>query len=78
MCTERIYIYDHVTPILKELRWVRVKDRHELETCTAVFKIIDGCYWYNNFCTAREVTNSVTGQQNCMCQRLKQIGVSQA
>ena len=60
--------YDHATPIIQELGWLKVKEKHELETCITVFKVLNGFYpiWYKNFPTVHEVTNSITRQQNSL------------
>ncbi len=58
--------YDHATPIIQELGWLRVKEKHKLETCITVFKVLNGFYpaWYKNFPAVHEVTGSETRQQN--------------
>lgn len=59
-------IYDHVTPILKELNWLTVKDKYTFEKCTNVYKAVNGIYpeWYLKFSTVRENTGSNTRQVN--------------
>merc|ERR1712035_91021 len=36
--------YDQATPIIQELGWLKVKEKHELETCITVFKVLNGFY----------------------------------
>ncbi len=57
--------YDHVTPIIKQLKWVKVKRQYQLVTCTAVFKTLNDFYpiWLK-FPSVRDVTNNITRQQN--------------
>ena len=60
--------FDHVTPIMQKLRWMKIQEKYKLDTCTAVFKILNGYYpiWYKKFLTVHEVTNSSTRQRNCL------------
>ncbi len=41
-------------------------EKHKLETCITVFKVLNVFYpaWYKSFPTVHEVTGSVTRQQN--------------
>ena len=50
--------YDHVTPIIKELKWLKIKQKHTLDICTTVYKAVNGFYpnWYLKFPTVRENT----------------------
>ncbi len=36
--------FDHATPIIQELGWLKIEEKHVLDTCTVVFKIINGYY----------------------------------
>ena len=56
--------YDHVTPIIKELKWLKVKEKHILDKCTTVYKTVNGFYpdFYLKFPTVRENTASNTRQ----------------
>lgn len=58
--------YDHVTPIMKELQWLKIKDKYILEKCSLVYKVINGLYpeWYLHFSTVREHTAGTTRQVN--------------
>ncbi len=51
---------------MKELKWIKVKEQHQLVTCTAVFKTQNDFYpiWFKQFPSVRDVTNSITRQQN--------------
>jgi len=37
--------YDHVTHILKELKWIRIEERYKLEICFFVYKILNGEFY---------------------------------
>lgn len=58
--------YDHVTPIIKELQWLKIKEKHTLEKCATIYKCINNYYpdWYIKFPTVREHTTSNTRQLN--------------
>ena len=58
--------YDHVTPIIKELKWLKVKEKHILDTCTTVYKAVNGFYpdWFLRFPKVSENTTSNTRQLN--------------
>ncbi len=58
--------YDHVTPIIKELEWLNVKDKYYLEKLTTVYKSMNGLYpdWYLNLPTVRDNTTTTTRQGN--------------
>lgn len=60
--------FNYVTPKIQELGWIKNKENHKADTCSIVFKILNGYYpdWYKKFLTVREVTNSSTRQQNCL------------
>ena len=36
--------FDHVTPIIQKLGWLRIMEKHKLDTCATVFTIINGFY----------------------------------
>ncbi len=58
--------YDHATTLIQEHGWLKVKEKHTLETRVTIFKVLNGFYpaWYKNFPTVLEVTQSITRQQN--------------
>ncbi len=58
--------YDHVSPIIKELKWLKIKEKHVFDTCTTTFKTIHGSYpeWLLSFKTIKEATRSITRQYN--------------
>lgn len=58
--------YDHVTPIMKELKWLTIENKYVLEKCTTVYKAVNGLYpeWYLKFSTVRENTSTITRQEN--------------
>ena len=58
--------FDHVTPIMKELEWLTVKDKYYFEKCITVYKSVKGLYpeWYLNLSTVGENTTNRTRQEN--------------
>ncbi len=58
--------YDHVSPIIKKLKWLKIKEKHALNTCTTIFKTMHGSYpeWLLSFKTVNEATGSITRQNN--------------
>ena len=36
--------YDHVTPLIKELQWMTIKDKYVYEKCIIMFKALNGMY----------------------------------
>ena len=57
---------DHVTPIMKELKWLNVEDKYFLEKCSIVYRAVNELYpdWYLKFSTVGENTVSTTRQEN--------------
>ncbi len=45
--------YDHGSPIVKELRWLKIMEKHVFYMCTAMFKTMHGSYpeWLLTFKT---------------------------
>ncbi len=61
--------FDHATPIIiQELGLLKIEEKYVLDTCTVVFKIINGYYnkWFKDFKTVHEITNSRTRQRDCL------------
>ncbi len=58
--------YDHVSPALKELKWLNIKERQVFDTNCTMFKIFRGVYheWLKSFDTVHDVTVSLSRQQN--------------
>ncbi len=58
--------YDHVTPIIKELGWLTIKDKVKHDTGIAMFKYLNNLYPDHllNFATVNNITYSTTRQQN--------------
>ena len=54
--------YDHITPVLNKLGWMRVKDRYEYEICCLIFKITRKYLpeWLYNFTTVNTITGLAT------------------
>ena len=64
VATGRASKYDHVTPIIKELQWMTIKDKFIFEKCITMYKALNGLYpkWFLQFSTLREHTGSTTKQ----------------
>ena len=71
--------YDHVTPVIKELKWLKIKEKHTLDKCTTVFKAVNNCYldWYLKFPKVRENATSIQDKSTtCMCPESEQTVVA--
>ena len=66
VATGGIKKYDHVTPIIKDLKWLTVKDMYKFEKSIVMYKAIYRLYpeWYMIFPTVRDTTGSTTRQIN--------------
>lgn len=60
--------FDHVTPIILKLKWLKIIEKYKLDICTTVLKILHGYYpiLYKRFLTVQEARNSTTRQQSCL------------
>ena len=58
--------YDHITPTLKRLKWLKIKDKYNYEICVSVYKILNKAYpdWLYEFPTVRSVRDTSTRQDN--------------
>ena len=58
--------YNHVSPAYRELKWLKIKQKHYYDICCTMFKIISNVHpdWLYLFPTVHETTASVTRQQN--------------
>ncbi len=58
--------YDKVSTIIKELRSLKIKEKHVFDTCTAMFKTMHSSYpeWLLSFKTVNEATGNITRQHN--------------
>ena len=63
--------FDHITPILNKLGWLKVKDMHEYEVCCLVFKITRKYLpeWLYNFVTVNSITGILTRHANDLAGR---------
>lgn len=54
--------YDHISPVFRELQWLRIKQKHLLDVGVTVFKALRGLYpdWFLSFKSRRAITNGVT------------------
>ncbi len=53
-------------PIIKELKWTNIKEKHVFDTCTTMFMTMHGSCpeWLLSFKTVNEATGSITRQHN--------------
>ncbi len=60
--------YDHVSPFFNELKWLRVKEKHAVDICTTVSKLLRRFYpeGFLSFRSVNDVTNSVTRQKDSL------------
>ncbi len=58
--------YDHVSPALKELKWLKVKQKHLFDINIAMYKFLNGMYpdWLQTLPTVQSVTGGRTRQRN--------------
>ena len=58
--------YDHITPTLKRLEWLKIKDKYNYEICVCMYKILNKEYptWLYEFPTVRSVRDTSTRQDN--------------
>ena len=63
--------FDHITPFLNKLGWLRVKERYEYEVCCLVFKITRKYLprWLYNFVTVNSITGLATRHTNDLASR---------
>ena len=56
--------YDHISPFLKKLEWLKIKDKYTLDVCTFMFKTIRKMFpgWLYNFNTVNSVNGLNTRQ----------------
>ncbi len=64
--------YDHISPVFRELQWLRIKQKHLPDFGVAVFKVSRGFYpdWFLSFKSRRAITNGVTRQMQQLYVRL--------
>ncbi len=57
--------FDHVTPVIQELGWLKLKGKHVLDTCIVVFKYLSGYFdkWFKDIKTVNGITSSRTRQK---------------
>ena len=54
--------YEHISPFLSELGWLKIKDKYKYDVCNYVFKIVRNHLpnWLYRFVTIRSVTGATT------------------
>ncbi|XP_069976488.1 uncharacterized protein, partial [Penaeus vannamei] len=60
--------YDHITPHYNELKWLKVQQKYNSDTCIIIHKIIQGNYpnWLLPIQTTGDITVVHTGQNTCL------------
>ena len=58
--------YDHISPIIRQLQWLKVKEKNIYDTCIMVFKAVNHCLpnWLMTFPTVGEIVKVRTRQSN--------------
>ena len=58
--------YDHVTPILNNLKWLNIEERVQYDVAVFVYKVLNNCMppWLFNFDFLRNVRPTTTRQAN--------------
>lgn len=60
--------YDHVSPSFKELKWLRLKQKHVFDVGVTIFKAIRGFYphWFLPLSSIQAITSSITRQRHSL------------
>ena len=60
--------YDHITPHINTLKWLKVQQKYNYDTCILIHKIIHGIYphWLLPIRTTGNTTGVQTRQNNCL------------
>ena len=60
--------YDHVSPSFKELKWLRLKQKHVFDVGVSIFKVLRGFYpdWFLPLSSRQAVTSSITRQRHSL------------
>ena len=63
--------FDHITPYLNKLGWLRIKENYEYEVCCLVFKVTRKFLpeWLYNFVTVNALTGLATRHANDLAGR---------
>ena len=58
--------YDHITPIINELKWLKIDQKCKYDTCIAIFKILRSRFpsWLITLRTVRQIHNIHTRQRS--------------
>ncbi len=59
--------HGHVSNFFKELKWLRVREKHVFDIFMTVYIVLETCYpeGFLSFSSVKDATNSVTRQRNC-------------
>ena len=66
--------YEHVSPFIKELGWLKIKDKYTFNICTFVFKVLRNCFpdWLYSFNTINtELGINTRNANNLIVRRAK-------
>ena len=60
--------YDHISPSFKELKWLRLKQKHVFDVGVTIFKVLRGFYpdWFLSLSSRQAVTSSITRQRHSL------------
>ena len=63
--------YDHISPFLLQLGWLKINDKFVFEVCVFIFKVLRNIFpnWLYNFSTVDSVTGITTRQANNLVTR---------
>ena len=61
--------YEHITPVIKQLEWLRIENKIEYDICIFTYKICNNLLpeWLFSFPTLREVNSRNTRQSSKLC-----------
>ncbi len=60
--------YDHISPLIKELKWLKTKKKHVFQVGVNIFKALRGFYpdWLSSLSNRQAVTSRITRQRHSL------------
>ena len=60
--------YDHISPFIRELKWLKVKQKHVFQVGVTIFKALRGVYpdLFLSLSSRQAVTSSITRQRHSL------------
>ncbi len=60
--------YDHISPAFRELKWLRLKQKHLFDVGVTIFKVLQGFYpdWFLSLSSRQAFTSSITRQRHSL------------